>query len=52
MGNDFYVTIISMKVNFDKYFDHLPHLLGLAIIIDPSYKEIDSQEFLEYIFID
>ena len=39
MDNEYYVTIItSMKENFDKYFDHLPHLLGLAIIIDPMFK--------------
>ena len=53
MDNELYVIIItSMKEKFDKYFHHLPHLLGLAIIIDPRCKEVGLQEFLERIFAD
>ena len=51
MSNELYVTIItSMKEKFDKYFHSLPHLLGLAIIIDHRCKEVGLQEFLERIF--
>ena len=53
MGNEYYITIITlMKEKFDKYFDHLPHFSGLAIIIDPRCKEISLQEFLELLFVD
>ena len=39
-----------MKEKFDKFFDHLPRLLGLAIIIDLTCKEIGLQEFSERFF--
>ena len=53
MDNEYYVTvIIAMKEIFDTYFDPLPHLLGLAIIIDCKSKEMGLQEFLECIFTD
>mgnify|MGYP003703365495 CR=1 FL=1 len=50
MANEYYITIIIAK--FNKYFDLLPHLLGLTIVVDPRCKDIGLQEFSELIFAD